>query len=382
MNRIALAAFALALAFGWTGAFAQTNQPTDTQRLIEAFIQAGVIAPEKAAAARAAVGPQATSTALEILYPLRGNILDNGSGRGVIAEIRWRQVGSSHPVSISLLNSSGQELRRLATGTPPTGSFKWQYDPTIPEGSYELLVSVESGTEVAWTKSGLFTLRSLSSSTCRDSDAGIHPNVAGTADDRINGIGTQITDRSVASNGGPCSGATCTSVLEAFCENGKASSRVYQCSTGYSVNGACAQKPGQASTGSQSGQSGSVVPSYVMPASYQYSPAYINMPNTYAPGSAFDYSAQPAVPSQTTTQTGTTNVVPSGGGGGGMDSSRFIQSSDYFRFESFPSSYPTFPGGRGMPGTPKGDDIWILLPGGVGLSGADRLVEIFSGWFR
>ncbi|MFA6586057.1 MAG: peptidoglycan-binding protein [Candidatus Paceibacterota bacterium] len=78
--------------------------------------------------------------------------------------------------------------------------------------------------------------------SCTDSDGGINLDIVGITDDRVNGIGTSYTDKSVGINGSVCSGASCTGVAEGYCENNLVKNLVYQCSSGYSVNGACAKK--------------------------------------------------------------------------------------------------------------------------------------------
>ena len=81
-------------------------------------------------------------------------------------------------------------------------------------------------------------------SSCTDSDGGQNPNVAGLTDGRVNGIGSYFNDSSVASNGSQCSGDSCTSVAEGYCtSDGKVTNTLMSCSTGYSVNGACAPRP-------------------------------------------------------------------------------------------------------------------------------------------
>ena len=76
--------------------------------------------------------------------------------------------------------------------------------------------------------------------SCTDSDGGRNPNIAGLTDGRVNGIGSYFNDASVASNGGQCSGNTCTSVAEGYCTaDGKVSNILTSCTSGYSVNGAC-----------------------------------------------------------------------------------------------------------------------------------------------
>ena len=83
---------------------------------------------------------------------------------------------------------------------------------------------------------------SVPTTSCTDSDGGQNPNVAGLTDGRVNGIGSYFNDSSVGSNGGACSGDSCTGVAEGYCSNGAVANIVMQCSTGYSVSGACANK--------------------------------------------------------------------------------------------------------------------------------------------
>lgn len=81
-------------------------------------------------------------------------------------------------------------------------------------------------------------------SSCTDSDGGRNPNIAGFTDGRVNGIGEYFSDSSVTSNGGQCSGSSCTSVAEGYCtDDGKVSNILTSCSTGYSQNGVCATAP-------------------------------------------------------------------------------------------------------------------------------------------
>lgn len=88
------------------------------------------------------------------------------------------------------------------------------------------------------------TAPTTTASSCTDSDGGQNPNVAGLTDGRVNGLGSYFNDSSVSSYGGQCSGDACTSVAEGYCtSDGKVSNTLMSCSTGYSVNGACAAKP-------------------------------------------------------------------------------------------------------------------------------------------
>ncbi len=78
---------------------------------------------------------------------------------------------------------------------------------------------------------------------CTDSDGGVNIDVAGLTDGRVNGLGSYFNDSSVGSNGGQCSGTDCTAVAEGYCtSDNKVTNYLYQCPSGYSVNGACATK--------------------------------------------------------------------------------------------------------------------------------------------
>ncbi|MFA6077066.1 MAG: peptidoglycan-binding domain-containing protein [Candidatus Paceibacterota bacterium] len=120
----------------------------------------------------------------------------------------------------------------------------------IPAGNhYKLRIEAfdtvtGSGVLAIGLSNNYFTITSPTTvSSCTDSDDGRNPNVAGLADGRVNGLGSYFRDVSVASNGGVCSGDSCTSVAEGYCaDDGKVSNILMSCSTEYSVNGACANK--------------------------------------------------------------------------------------------------------------------------------------------
>lgn len=91
---------------------------------------------------------------------------------------------------------------------------------------------------------GILTFSTCTQPSCTDSDGGKNPDVAGLTDGRVNGIGSYFNDVSVGSNGGVCSGDSCTSVAEGYCtDDGQVSNILTPCSTGYSKDGACATKP-------------------------------------------------------------------------------------------------------------------------------------------
>ncbi|MFA6095268.1 MAG: hypothetical protein WC767_00255 [Candidatus Paceibacterota bacterium] len=138
----------------------------------------------------------------------------------------------------------GQNENYYSTG----GTRRTSYIFNTP-GTWKIGLSVvdDSGNSVS---AGSVTLYVKSNpnppvaSTCTDSDGGQNPDVAGLTDGRVNGLGSYFNDVSVASNGGTCSGDSCTSVAEGYCtSDGKVMNILTPCYTGYSANGACATKP-------------------------------------------------------------------------------------------------------------------------------------------
>lgn len=85
-------------------------------------------------------------------------------------------------------------------------------------------------------------IKDAPATSCTDSDGGINLDVAGFTDGRVNGIGASFYDKSVTSNGSVCYGTDCTSVAEGYCKNNAVTNSLYQCPSGYSVNGACVAK--------------------------------------------------------------------------------------------------------------------------------------------
>ncbi|MDO8575210.1 MAG: peptidoglycan-binding domain-containing protein [bacterium] len=124
--------------------------------------------------------------------------------------------------------------------------YSFTLPASIPTGShYRVRVSNCEGNgdcSIQDVSDSYFTITSSQTiGSCTDSDGGKNPDVAGLTDGRVNGLGSSFNDKSVASNGGQCSGDSCTSVAEGYCTpDGKVSNILMSCASGYSINGVCA----------------------------------------------------------------------------------------------------------------------------------------------
>ena len=192
------------------------------------------------------------SVSITVLSPNGGESLISGD----TVQIRWssNNLPASSLVNISLLDDQTRYGSKIFPSISNTGSTSWLVSPLssitdvwgrslLPSGNY--VVHIECADHMCQVddSNSYFTIATTTSS-CTDSDGGKNPNIAGLTDGRINGIGSYFNDISVASNGGQCSGESCTSVAEGYCTaDGQVSNILTPCSTGYSKNGACATKP-------------------------------------------------------------------------------------------------------------------------------------------
>ena len=80
-------------------------------------------------------------SSITVTYPQQSSVLSAGAnGAGLISFIKWTSTGSSNDtVSIALL-SNNTVLKYIASGVPNTGSYAWQYDPSIQNGTYQIEV--------------------------------------------------------------------------------------------------------------------------------------------------------------------------------------------------------------------------------------------------
>src|SRR3989344_4094958 len=171
-------------------------------------------------------------------------------------------------VVITLVTGRGlqaiSQVERIITNN--TGNYEWKV-PNVPlsgyvqevsggpyrsvnlndQSEYKFLIQgypyvgrAEGPTD--YSDNYFYIVSSASLGQCTDSDGGKNLEVKGFTDGRVNGIGNTFSDISVASNGGSCSGFTCTSVAEGFCENGQVNNQRFSCPSGYSVDGRCATR--------------------------------------------------------------------------------------------------------------------------------------------
>jgi hypothetical protein len=195
-----------------------------------------------------------TQSPITVLSPNGGEYLTSGQ----TSKITWS--GGSGNVDIYLLDYSSRLGRKIFSNIPNTHSVDWLVAPLTSNdlynaktGSYEtpsggdviyVGCSSVSSCAVSDTSDSYFKISAATTaSSCTDSDGGININVAGLTDGRVNGLGSYFQDVSVDSNGGQCSGTSCTSVAEGYCSNGTVTNYLYSCPSGYSVGGACATKP-------------------------------------------------------------------------------------------------------------------------------------------
>ncbi len=90
----------------------------------------------------ASTSTAAKNNTITALYPLTGYGVDNSGGKdsGLIANIQWRQ-DKSYPVSIYLLDSNNQVVRTIAINVSGS-NYGWKYDPSLPDGKYQLRIDV------------------------------------------------------------------------------------------------------------------------------------------------------------------------------------------------------------------------------------------------
>ncbi|VVB99999.1 Tk-subtilisin [uncultured archaeon] len=140
-------------------------------------------------------------------------------------------------------------------------AFKWSIYDANSFGDYNVTITASDGVNTV-QKSVSFRVKIPEAKPpCKDSDGGLNYYEKGTADDRINGIGSRWDDtcrlRSPCKEGDPgyglfgicavysrvdeCSGDSCN-LQEGYCKNGKATNQPYYCEFGCS-NGACNTEP-------------------------------------------------------------------------------------------------------------------------------------------
>lgn len=128
-----------------------------------------------------------TEPAIVVTYPLAGYSLYNGLGKGdgtpatnPIGTITWTSSNlGNFPMEISLLNTSGQLVKTIATDIQNTGSYRWNYDPTILSGKYTLLIDlkVKDGTLGSGAgRSGIFSITTDLSQTISQPSVAINPS--------------------------------------------------------------------------------------------------------------------------------------------------------------------------------------------------------------
>ena len=153
--------------------------------------------------------------------------------------------------NIPITNSMTVRIRNVATGqeflsseNPNTGYAGINIPADFADGKYKLEVKTAvNNVSYMDASNDSFIITAPVTAQCTDSDGGVNVNVAGLTDGRVNGLGSYFNDSSVGTNGGACSGTDCTGVAEGYCSNNAVTNYVYQCPSGYSVNGACAPKP-------------------------------------------------------------------------------------------------------------------------------------------
>jgi hypothetical protein len=145
---------------------------------------------------------------------------------------------------------TGQHIQQIALSSAQAGAYSWVIPSqlggsmTLDQGNvYKVWVRSLDGTVEDGSNSTFAITAASPVASCTDSDGGVNLDVAGIADGRINGGGSYFSDIAVASNGSVCSGETCVAVAEGYCSNNQVANNLYQCPSGYSVNGACAPRP-------------------------------------------------------------------------------------------------------------------------------------------
>ncbi len=151
---ITVFSFVMILGIAFTGAKAYASGLTSSQiqailDLLEAFgADTNTVANVQVALNGGAPTPvpPVPSTELSpitVVYPTSGVVLDNSGGKdsGLIANISWEAKGTvSAPVSIALTNADRTLVKFIATGLQDAGSYAWKYDPSIPNGNYQISV--------------------------------------------------------------------------------------------------------------------------------------------------------------------------------------------------------------------------------------------------
>ncbi len=172
---VAVFSFVIILGVAFTGAKAYASGLTSSQiqailGLLQAFgadtntIANVQVALNGGTPAPVSPTPSAQLSPITVVYPTSGVILDNSGGKdsGLIANISWEAKGTTSAlVSIALTNADRTLVKFIATGLQDTGSYAWKYDPSIPNGNYQISVDYTDyvgslSTTVGF--SGIFTL--------------------------------------------------------------------------------------------------------------------------------------------------------------------------------------------------------------------------------
>jgi peptidoglycan hydrolase-like protein with peptidoglycan-binding domain len=104
--------------------------------------------------------PPIVQSSIIVTHPQAGYSLDNSGAKdsGLIANVQWAAKGvASDMMGITLLNPNGTIAKIIADNVSNTGSYAWQYDPFIPNGSYKIAIAFE-GKGTSQGISGIFTL--------------------------------------------------------------------------------------------------------------------------------------------------------------------------------------------------------------------------------
>jgi peptidoglycan hydrolase-like protein with peptidoglycan-binding domain len=198
------------------------------------------------------IAPTTDAPIVTVLAPNGG---ESYQSSGSVA-VSWSQNNAVGPVKVRLSNTvTGIEY--YVSGDQGGGTGKNMITLSgealnVPAGQYRITICDDGSVNpqapfkpFCDSSNAPFTITAPQTiGSCTDSDGGRNPDVAGLTDGRVNGLGTYFNDVSVASNGGVCSGDTCTSVAEGYCTaEGTVTNILTSCPSGYSVNGACAPRP-------------------------------------------------------------------------------------------------------------------------------------------
>jgi hypothetical protein len=170
---------------------------------------------------------------LTLLSPNGGESITKGGSY----KVTWSGASAGSRMTANAISDLGA-TQGLFTSVDSSSGYA-DIAMNVEPGRYKIILSDGSGTD---SSDSYFTVTAPVVPMCRDSDGGKNTNVAGLTDDRVNSIGSYFVDISVDPNGGQCQGTSCTAVSEGYCSGGKVSNIFIPCSSGYSVNGACAMR--------------------------------------------------------------------------------------------------------------------------------------------